>query len=409
MKTKTIHKINRIKQFLTEHQKCLQLIVIFAIALRFVWLNAINWHTGEISNGLPGIKYWLDSNRYLFGAERVLSGEGLEGRQFQFLGYILIIAFLKLFSLPDGAIIILQLGLAGFAAFALFDTVKTGSKSKLAGLFAIALFLCNPFIVKWHLYILTESIYTSMVIIFFWRLVKMIKKHGFKNVVFAGLMLIITMFIRPNGWILIPVFFGFLINTFLLNKYLKKSLIVISLFAFVLLMGAVGSFRNSIQITTPVENLQAGITVWGHPELNLEMPQAVNLDSDDWVGGLKYIIRYPFASVKLASVRVGYTLMHIRSYHSSAYKLRVLFWIIPAYLLSIFSLQYIKRKPEILAGLLIIFAHLFVIAVSYAEHDSRFDIYITPIFYMLAGFGLCGLISFCKKRRIFPRSRFWNS
>lgn len=397
MKTIGIRTLDEIKQFLITHKKWVQLLVLIVIALRFVWLNAINLQSGEISNGLSGIKYWLDSDRYLLGAERVLSGDGLEGREFQFLGYILIIAFLKLFSLPDAAIVILQLGLAGFAAFALYDTVKSGSQSKLAGLFAVALFLCNPFIVKWHLYILTESVYTSMVILFLWRLVKMVKTPGIKNIIFASIILLITMFVRPNGWILIPVFLGFLIHTFSLNKYLKISLIALSFFAFVMTMGAVNTFRDSIQITTPVDNLQSGITVWGHPELNLEMPQSENLENDDWVGGLAYVIRYPLASIKLGFVRVGYTLMHIRPYHSIAYKLRVLFWILPAYLLSLFALKYIRRKPEVFAGLLIILAHLFVVAVSYAEHDSRFDIYILPIFYMLSAIGLSDLIARLKK------------
>ncbi len=380
------------KCFLEKNKKTIFILALILIALRFVWLNAINWHSGEISNGLPGIKYWLDTNRYLFGAESILTGEGLEGRQFQFIGYILIIAFLKLLSLPDGAIIILQLLLAGFAAYALFDTVITISKSKIAGIFVVALFLCNPFIVRWHLYIATESIYTSMVILFFWRLVKMIKKPALKNYFLAAAVLIITMFIRPNGWILLPVFLGFLINTFSLNKYLKNSLIVISLFAFVFLMGAVGSFRNSIQITTPVQNLQDGITVWGHPELNLEMPLANDIEDKSWIGGLKYLVRHPVASVKLGAARAGYTLMHIRPHHSFAYKLRGLFWILPAYFLCLFSLKYLRRKPEILAGFVIIFAHLFVVAVSYAEHDSRFDIYVLPIFYVLAGVGLSNII-----------------
>lgn len=398
MKTSIINTINRIEHFLITHQKWLQLLAIIVVVLRFVWLNVINWHSGEISNGLPGIKYWLDSNRYLFGAESILSGEGLEGRQFQFMGYILIIALLKLFSLPDISIIIFQLLLASLAAYALYDIVKNLSQSRFAAIFVMALFLCNPFIVKWHLYILTESIYTSMVILFFWRLVKMIKKPAPKNYLFTAITLIITMFIRPNGWILLPVFIVLLINSFSLSQHLKSSLIVVSLFAFVFLMGAVGRVRDSIQITTPVQNLQEGITVWGHPELNLAMPQANDIEYADWVGGMEYIVRYPIASVKIGAARVGYTLIHIRPHHSTAYKIRILFWILPAYLLSLFSLKSFRQKPEIFAALFIIFAHLLVVAVSYAEHDSRFDIYILPIFYVLAGIGLSNIIAYFKSK-----------
>jgi len=392
MKTNIIHTINRIKQFISTNQKWLQLLILLAIVMRFIWLNTINWHSGEISNGLHGIKYMLDSNRYLFGAESMLSSEGLEGRQYQFIGYMLIIAFFKLLSLPDIAIITFQLLLAGFAAYALYRTVIILTQSKLAAIFVLALFLCNPFIVRWHLYIATESIYTSMVILFFWRLVHMIKMPSLKNYFFTAIALIITMFIRPNGWILLPVFVALLINTFSLNKYIKSLLIVVNLVAFVFLMGAVGSFKNSIQITTPVQNLQEGITVWGHPELNLTMPQAHDIECADWVGGVEYIVRYPIASMKLGATRVGYIIIHVRPYHSTAYKLRVLFWILPAYFLCLFSLISLKRKPEIIAAILVIIAHFFVVAVSYAEHDSRFDVYVLPIFYVLAGVGLSNII-----------------
>jgi hypothetical protein len=121
------------------------------------------------------------------------------------------------------------------------------------------------------------------------------------------------------------------------------------------------------------------------------MPQEPELKNDNLADGVKYILRHPFASIKLGVVRAGYTLIHIRPYHSFEYKLRVLFWVIPAYLLAIGGFLFFKKEKISLAALLIIAGHLLVVALSYAEHDSRFDIYILPIFYSLAGAGFVGI------------------
>lgn len=390
--------IIKLDSFFKKNEKLLFISAIILIALRFLWLNYINWHTGEISNGLHGVKYWLDTDRYLWGAESILDGSGLEGRQFQFIGYILIIALTKLLSLPDISIIIIQLGLSVFAAYALYDTVKLISKSKSAGIFALALFMCNPFIVKWHLYILTESVYTSMLIIFLWRLINMIQIRKVSNYIWVIISLIITMSVRPNGWILLPVFAGFFIYSFSFNKTLKFGLTVSCLIAFIIVLGGANSLRDSVQITTPVQNLQEGITVWGHPELNLDMPKESGIDNTKWTGGLEYVAKHPLASIKLGATRIWYTIIHVRPYHSQLYKIRVLFWIIPAYILAIISLLQIKKKPEVFASLSIILAHYIVIALSYAEHDSRFEIYILPIFYVLAGLGFALIFKHIKNR-----------
>lgn len=390
-----------IKSILVWCESNRNLLLWSGVSLLLLWflrLNYINWDTGALSNGLHGVKHWLDTDRYTGGAESIINGTPLVGRQIQFVGYMIVIAITKMLGLPIESVAIIQILTAVLAAFALFDATKTISSSTLAGFVASALFLANPFLVSWHMYVLTESLYTSFVIFSFWSLVKLYHNRKLKNYFVAIAILVPTMFIRPNGWILLPIFIGFIIITLSVSKKTKLFSALGAVVVFVLAMSFLPIFNKSIQITTPVENLQKGITVWGHDELSVEMPQDSDIERDNWVGGVKYIFKHPIPTIKLATLRVGYSLIHIRPYHSTKYQLRVLFWILPAYLLTLIAIWFYRKKREILIPIAVVLAHLFVIAVSYAEHDSRFDIYILPIFYCMAGWGFYKIISNVKNR-----------
>ena len=76
------------KEFLLNNKKPIIYIILFFILLRFLYLNYINWEYGALTTGIPGVQFWLDSDRYLSGAENMLNNTPIEGRGIQYLGYI---------------------------------------------------------------------------------------------------------------------------------------------------------------------------------------------------------------------------------------------------------------------------------------------------------------------------------
>ncbi len=392
----SLNIIAKIYSYANKNKKIVFPIIIAIIIARFLWLNYSNYQTGNISNGIPGIKLWLDSGRYIEGANKILDKISLIGRELQFIGYMLVIAFTKLMGLPLGSVLIIQIGFAILSAFALYDIAIKISNSKIAGITAMALYLCNPFITSWHMYILTESLYTSFVILSLWCLIRLLQSKNIIDLAYSIPIFLMTMLIRPNGWILLPIWIICIIIRFPKQKKWKAFFSGFVFILFIFSMSSIGIFNKSIQITTPVKNLKQGITVWGHEELSLEMPQDVDIDDNNWINGVKYIFRHPLPCAKLAICRVSYTLVHIRPYHSTKYKIRVLIWIIPAYILTFISLLYYKKNKIVLISIIYIVSHLFVVALSYAEHDSRFDIYILPMFYLLAGLGTYKLLKHIK-------------
>lgn len=390
--------VRQVADFFDRNVNVVLVIAMVLIIIRFFWLNYDNWQSGSISNGQPGVKYWLDSDRYMDGADKLIDGEGFVGRENQYIGYMAVIALLKIVGADIAWIVIFQIIVALFAAWALYYSAKKFGKSRLAGLFAAGLFLCNPFIVQWHQYVLTESLYTSFVILFLWSLIRLTDKIMFKTVLISCLLLIITMLIRPNGWILLPVFIIFLISILNLSKKVKVFTAAGIFILFVVGVLSIGTMRTAVNITAPVKNMRDGVTVWQHHELYLDMPQEPELYNDNLNSGVKYISRHPFSVIKLGFVRAGYTLIHIRPFHSLKYKLRVLWLLLPVYLLAFIAIFKEKKNKITFVSLLIIAGHLLVVALTYAEHDSRFDIYILPVFYLLAAGGFSIVIKFLRTK-----------
>lgn len=382
----------RIENLLYNQSSLLTGIILFLILSVFFYLNISNYSSGSISNGQQGIKYWLDTERYLEAADNILSGVPLQGREVQFSGYILILAFIKLLKIPLVSIVIIQIIVAIIAAFLMFRIIIQITESKIAALLSIFLFLCNPFITKWHLYILTESLYTSLILIYLITLYYAITNKNYYNYILTFILLLITISIRPNAWLLLPLSFVFIIIYSNWRKYTKITLSILIPISFILILAEISEINKSIMITTPIDNLENGITVWGHNELNLNMPKDSVINRTDWTAGFSYVLKHPLASTKLACMRIWYSIIHIRPFHSVEYKTHVLIWILPAYLLTIIALVKFWRRKLIKLGFWFIATHLIVIALSYAEHDSRFDIYILPIFYLISGISLGLLI-----------------
>lgn len=382
----------RIENLLYNQSSLLTGIILFLILSVFFYLNISNYSSGSISNGQQGIKYWLDTERYLEAADNILSGIPLQDREVQFSGYILILAFIKLLKIPLVSIVIIQIIVAIIAAFLMFRIIIQITESKIAALLSIFLFLCNPFITKWHLYILTESLYTSLILIYLITLYYAITNKNYYNYILTFILLLITISIRPNAWLLLPLSFVFIIIYSNWRKYTKITLSILIPISFILILAEISEINKSIMITTPIDNLENGITVWGHNELNLNMPKDSVINRTDWTAGFSYVLKHPLASTKLACMRIWYSIIHIRPFHSVEYKTHVLIWILPAYLLTIIALVKFWRRKLIKLGFWFIATHLIVIALSYAEHDSRFDIYILPIFYLISGISLGLLI-----------------
>jgi len=386
-------------QWLTQHKNLCIGIFALIIIMRFGFLNYYNWHHGN--TGKAGVQYNIDSYRLLEGAEHFLDDGTLGYKQIDYSGYLIILAFVKLIGLRLETVVIIQLIMALVSSWFLFDLGKRITGSSLAGIIAAGLYLANPFICIWHLYILTESLYTSLLIISVWALARAVQKRTIKYYLLSIAVVCITASIRPNGWILFPIMFCAFLVFSKLKQYIKWSGVFIIIILFVLSISSLPILNKAVQNVAleeaPINKvLTNGEVVFGHEELRLEMPEDSSLTNKNWTESYMYIIRHPLACGKLAVYRITSELFQInRNWFSLAYQIRMWFWLLPAYLLAIFGFIYYKKQATMKIVLIIIMAHLLIIGLTYADHEHRFLNYFLPLIYLFSACGSVYLLNKC--------------
>jgi Dolichyl-phosphate-mannose-protein mannosyltransferase len=145
-----------------------------------------------------GVFFGGDSLRYVDGTDRVFHHVELVGKQRSYSGYIIFLVFLRYLHLSNVGVVTIQICLAAVAGLALYELAKHLA-GRMAGLLAAVLFLINPDIFRWNLFVLTDALYIDFVILACWAIWKAsgsslwAKTWPFAVVLYASS-------IRPNGW-----------------------------------------------------------------------------------------------------------------------------------------------------------------------------------------------------------------
>jgi hypothetical protein len=338
-----------------------------------------------------GVQMGGDSMRYVGGADRLRNGQPLIEKMPSYLGYITIVRPFRRFESGLKGIVVLQIIIAALAGVTLFWLGKRLG-SGLAGLFAATLFLLNSDLTRWHYFILTDSIYISAVVFFTASVQYFVEQPRVKAAAFTILLLttVLAASIRPNGWLLVPLclwIIGYKLGVFGVARW--RGLIAVTVLTF-------GIFalwprtHTGIQAEKPSEMLRRGIVIWGYREWHLNMP--ADNSATNWTSDVRYVAKHLPSCFKLATTRVGIELLHARSYYSLKHNIKILILVLPVYLLA--WIGYRKTRETLLSFILlaVVAGHLFIVAVTFADWDGRFLLYIFPLLGILAGVGLEKLI-----------------
>jgi 4-amino-4-deoxy-L-arabinose transferase-like glycosyltransferase len=359
---------------------------------------------------IGGVQVSGDSGRYIRGAESLLRGQQLTAHQSTFLGYIFVVALCRYLGAGLSGVVILQILFSALAALALYDLGKNLC-GHASGLLATALFVCNPDIMRWNGYVLTESLYTSAVVLAIWA-VYHAARRGRYWYLFAGLVVCFAASIRPHGWPLLPIAAVYWIVTAPVRARTKYSLAAALLVcAFVLLFAAPALYkgvRGNLEAATgqegaSQENLERiisrGVVVWGYDGWNLTMPPAHAAEGEP--SALSYVAAHPAASARLASTRVITELIHVRPFYSARHNALVLIYVVILYAFAAAGLVYRAGEPLCWLTASIIAAQLLFVALTWADWDGRFLIHVLPQVGLL---GACGVAHSYKLLR--PKIRF---
>jgi 4-amino-4-deoxy-L-arabinose transferase-like glycosyltransferase len=335
-----------------------------------------------------GIRLGGDSPRYLGGAESLLRGLPLQGREISYAGYALLIAFCRLTGAGLPGVILIQILLAATAAVALYDLGRRLHGHR-AGLIAAGLFVSNPDIARWNAFILTDSPYISLVILGVWCIHTAARRKRYWYFPAAASVWVAAS-VRPNGLLLLSVAVLYLVGHSISRKRLRW--LVVSGIVLASVVGAIAALRvfpvtSHEHIEVTLRNGITGIDSW-----RVSMPPDPAPIKGDWSAAFSYAAAHPFASFRLALARVFIELIHIRPFYSFRHNIIVLAALAFIYLLALPGLKLNRDRSLTHLLLLVIISHLFLVAISFADWDGRFLLYILPLICLFSSCAAASLI-----------------
>jgi hypothetical protein len=355
---------------------------IVGLVVVFLGLNAgLLW--------IAGVQLGGDSSRYIGGVEGLLAGRLPGGYGWTYAGYIAVVAVMQVIGAGLPGVVGLQIGVAGLAGLAVASLGATLG-GPLAGVVGGTFLLVNPDVIQWHRYILTDSLYTSAVVIVVWVLWRAAERRGWWYGR-ALLVLLPASMLRPTGLLLLPVaaaFWG--VRGALARDWIGVALGVIGIVGTVLLV-----FSPSVHDTAgklPGYTLRSGRVIYQQSAFQVEMPADVTSGGAGWLADLGYVGRHPGSTLALGARRVAVELAHVRPYYRIGHNGLIVAVLLPLYTLAAIGIAATWRHPLTHLLLVVIAAHMLLVAVALADYDGRFLVHVLGPFGVLAAAGFGKLI-----------------
>lgn len=333
-----------------------------------------------------------DTSRYVSGADALIQGEPLSGKQPAYVSFIAVMAAVRLAGAPYDAIQVVNVLLALIAAWALFDLGRLLC-GRGAGFVAAFLFLSNPELALWSSYILTDSFYASLAVLATWSLTRSLEGGKPWHDAAAAAFAIAAALARPNGWLFPPV--AMAIWAWRARAWLMRPAVAATAALCVLAAGLALAPKMSRQVALidPQKFLMEGKILWTDDEWKVAMPPEPELAKTGLAGAAVYVVKHPAACLKLAAVRVAASVWHVREGFSARHKIFHYLTLPPILALAAFGFWRTRQKQAVLPALAVLAGHLAIVAATFADIDGRFFLYYSPVIFLFAGCGTAALVS----------------
>jgi hypothetical protein len=334
---------------------------------------------------MNGPRHAGDTGRYLNGADQLLAGDVVGGKARSYFGYVLVVAAAK--SLPlepqdaQWALVIFQ-ALVLVAATICVYHLGALLFPPAAGLIAAALYSVNVYALRWTPFVLTEALFIALVIITTWLCVLAARRPWLA--IAAVPAVLFTALIRPNGLAMLPVFGIYLLAQ--LRGKVRIGAFALAALAVIAVLPTIHDKLNAVAGREDlVANLEHGTVIWGVNRI--AMPHLEDRSGDQVVDVARYVARYPLATLRLAARRLLAAYWFPRDDYSKKHRLALMIALPLLYILALGGVAVAWRTNErrdFLLPLGLIAAQSAVIAVSFANHDHRFVIYIMAFLFLFA-------------------------
>jgi hypothetical protein len=312
-----------------------------------------------------GVTRGGDSFRYVDGAAALLSGQPLQPPGVsQYIGYVVLVAASRAIGAGLVGVVAVQCAAAALATIALYDLGRQVS-GRVAGLVAAIAFIVDIDIAQWHAYVLTDSLYISLVVIATWCVHRAATQGG-RAYALAILACLVTASIRPNGWLFGPLAGLYWLGRSSLSRWARVGVAV----AVVAVLAGVMSVALYERYHTVVANPPRG---WDN----------TRAFADVWLG---LFGSAPARENRLALAvnRVLSELGHVRATYSARHNAAVVVVLLVIYPLTIAGIVRHRREALTRMMLAVIGGHLLIVALTFADRDGRYLLYVFPLMLVFA-------------------------
>ncbi len=372
--------VNRLK-ILSKAQLLIILVVLWLL------IQAVHLKTfGIVTTG--------ESTKYIDECQQLLQYGYFSDNKYLFYSvYILIHLFFYKLGFEIIGVYLFQLLLNLLAAYFFFELNYRITRKKSIAFIASSLLLLTQTFEMWTVYLYSESVYSSLIILFAYCFFVLNQKRKY-NLILTTLVFVLIIFSRPTGLLMIPVLMSYSFVLLLKQaKYLKAILFIsiISIAFFFLLDYAMHSsttfdfmkpfVENEVLCYIPTENTPALTTHTG---------------SNSILNVFEYILhnKKQFAYISYQKF-ISFWGMQ-RSYYSNAHNLYFSLFFYPIYLFGLIGSYYLlKIEKKVFLFILILFTfYTMGVILTCDDWNNRFNIPIIPFVMMLGAIG----IHFCYQK-----------
>ena len=330
----------------------------------------------------------VDSELYISGADDMINGQFPKGREIFYFSYMCILAVLSILNLGYENVIYVHFLAAIIAIYFSYQlALKLTDNNPMAVITPLLYILWIKF-QQWNLIIYTDAIFSHMVIISIYALVK---SRNVKEQMVVILLIIFTSFLRPSGLGLLIATAIYLVNRFTESREVKLYPRLIMLTLLILIFAWFLNYALNNFIDSFIESYKMAEIIY--PNINILVNQPLHLYIPDTnyqplFRLFLFIVNNPVYFIKISIVKGLLFLGHIKPYYSFAHNLFIVGFLYPTYLLAIKGFLSMKKDSLKLLMLSFLVFQFLTICLTTENWDGRFLLPILPVIFTLASIGV---------------------
>ena len=312
----------------------------------------------------------FEGEKYILTAKEFIAGEPINQKLIFYYAYPLVIALFIKMGVGIQLMLVIQLLIGAWATYRFYCISKILFPNNWTSIVTTAILILTIQLQQWNYFLFTESLFTSGIIIYSYRLLTVNYSRIFDFVI-LGVLFFVLSFIRPNGiLLLIPtlVYISFNLRQKENRVIILPLIISMGLIIWLNLTLSTGNFHDFFWISFSNKWI-----IWGYNSFD-----PTNRCNNSII-----------EIIQLFFYRILYYFSMQRPHYSQVHNLLMMTFY-PVYILAVLgAVSFLNKYKAVFIYSSIIVLSFFVLTiVLFVNWHGRFIVPILPFFILSAGFGI---------------------